>query len=88
MNVLKPASSIGPDWFLMRLVRSACVSHEWLSEFATFGLMTPDVTDPIHGQVVTGFQQRAAEQTAATHGTEDKVEVSRILHEFDGRLVG
>ena len=28
---------------------------------ATFGLMTPDVTDPIHGQVVTGFQQQAAE---------------------------
>ncbi len=27
----------------------------------TFGLMTPDVTDPVHGQIVTGFQQRAAE---------------------------
>lgn len=33
-----------------------------LQSSATFGLMTPDVTDPIHGQVVTGFQQRAAEQ--------------------------
>ncbi|MEA3185063.1 MAG: LacI family transcriptional regulator [Ilumatobacteraceae bacterium] len=32
-----------------------------LQSSATFGLMTPDVTDPIHGQVVTGFQQRAAE---------------------------
>src|SRR4051812_3775380 len=32
-----------------------------LQSTATFGLMTPDVTDPIHGQVVTGFQQQAAE---------------------------
>ncbi|MDR7422435.1 MAG: LacI family DNA-binding transcriptional regulator [Armatimonadota bacterium] len=27
----------------------------------TFGLMIPDVTDPVHGQVVTGFEQAAAE---------------------------
>lgn len=33
-----------------------------LQSSITFGLMTPDVTDPIHGQVVTGFQQRAAER--------------------------
>ncbi len=33
-----------------------------LQSSATFGLMTPDVTDPIHAQVVTGFQQQAAEQ--------------------------
>lgn len=26
----------------------------------TFGLITPDVTDPIHGQVVTAFHERAA----------------------------
>lgn len=26
----------------------------------TLGLMIPDVTDPIHGQIVTGFQQEAA----------------------------
>src|SRR3954469_13941832 len=28
---------------------------------APLALMTPDVTDPIHGQVVTGFQQQAAQ---------------------------
>lgn len=33
-----------------------------LQSSATFGLMTPDVTDPIHAQVVTGFQRQAAEQ--------------------------
>ena len=34
---------------------------------ATFGLMTPDVTDQIHGQFVTGFQQRAAPRHIAIH---------------------
>jgi len=32
-----------------------------LRRSTTLGLMTPDVTDPIHGQIATGFQQRAAE---------------------------
>lgn len=33
-----------------------------LQSSATLGLITPDVTDPNHGLVVTGFQQRASER--------------------------
>ncbi len=33
-----------------------------LQSSASLGIMTPDVNDPIHAQVVTGFQQRAAER--------------------------
>ena len=41
-----PASSIGPDWFFIRLVRPAWWSHEWLSELATFGQITSTTRVP------------------------------------------
>lgn len=42
-------------------VPNATARNLKLRRSTTLGLMTPDVTDPIHGQIATGFQQRAAE---------------------------
>ena len=42
----RPASSIGPDWFFIRSVRPAWMSHEWLSELATLGQMTSTTRVP------------------------------------------
>lgn len=56
-----------------------------LQSSATFGLMTPDVTDPIHGQIVTGFQQRAAERgysVILSNGFRDVDTERRALREF------
>lgn len=61
-----------------------------LQSSATFGLMTPDVTDPIHGQVVTGFQQRAAEQgysVILSNGFWDADTEQRALREFAAHRV-
>src|ERR1044071_5101609 len=57
---------------------------------ATFGLMTPDVTDPIHGQVVTGFQQQAAEHgysVVLSNGFRDAGTERRALREFAAHRV-
>ncbi len=57
---------------------------------ATFGLMTPDVTDPIHGQVVTGFQKQAAEHDYSvilSNGLRDVDSERRALREFAAHRV-
>ncbi len=57
---------------------------------ATFGLLTPDVTDPIHGQVVTGFQQRAAEHDYSvilSNGFRNVETERRALREFAAHRV-
>ncbi|HEY0519152.1 MAG TPA: substrate-binding domain-containing protein, partial [Ilumatobacteraceae bacterium] len=54
------------------------------------GLMTPDVTDPIHGQVVTGFQQRAAERgysVILSNGLRDADTERQALREFAAHRV-
>jgi DNA-binding LacI/PurR family transcriptional regulator len=56
----------------------------------TFGLMTPDVTDPIHGQIVTGFQRRAAESgytVILANGLLDADTERRELREFAAHRV-
>jgi len=61
-----------------------------LQSTATFGLMTPDVTDPIHGQVVTGFQQQAAEHgysVVLSNGFGDVEIERRALREFAAHRV-
>src|SRR6478736_3589669 len=61
-----------------------------LQSTATFGLMTPDVTDPIHGQVVTGFQQQAAEHgysVILSNGFWDADVERRALREFAAHRV-
>ena len=61
-----------------------------LQSSATFGLMTPDVTDPIHGQVVTGFQQQAAEHgysVILSNGFWDADTERRALREFAAHRV-
>ena len=61
-----------------------------LQSSATFGLMTPDVTDPIHAQVVTGFQQQAAEQgysVILSNGFWDPGTERRALREFAAHRV-
>ena len=61
-----------------------------LQSSATFGLMTPDVTDPIHGQVVAGFQQRAAERgysVILSNGLRDVDTERRALREFAAHRV-
>ena len=61
-----------------------------LQSSATFGLMTPDVTDPIHGQVVTGFQQRAADHgysVILSNGFRDGDTERRALREFAAHRV-
>ena len=57
---------------------------------STFGLMTPDVTDPIHAQVVTGFQQQAAEHgysVVLANGFWDPDTERRALREFAAHRV-
>lgn len=57
---------------------------------STFGLMTPDVTDPIHAQVVTGFQQQAAEHkysVVLSNGFWDAETERRALREFAAHRV-
>ena len=61
-----------------------------LQSSATFGLMTPDVTDPIHAQVVTGFQQQAAQQEYSvilSNGFWDPDTERRALREFAAHRV-
>ena len=61
-----------------------------LQSSTTFGLMTPDVTDPIHAQVVTGFQQRVAERGYAVilaNGFWDPDTERRALREFTAHRV-
>jgi DNA-binding LacI/PurR family transcriptional regulator len=61
-----------------------------LQSSATFGLMTPDVTDPIHAQVVTGFQQQAATQgysVILSNGFWDAGTERRALREFAAHRV-
>jgi LacI family transcriptional regulator len=61
-----------------------------LQSSATFGLMTPDVTDPIHAQVVTGFQRQAAEQgysVVLSNGFWDPGAERRALREFAAHRV-
>jgi LacI family transcriptional regulator len=56
----------------------------------TFGLMTPDVTDPIHAQVVTGFQQQATEHkysVVLSNGFWDEETERRALREFAAHRV-
>ena len=57
----------------------------------SLGLVTPDVTDPIHGQVVSGFQQRAAERgysVVLTNGLLDAPTERRALWELAAHRVG
>ena len=57
---------------------------------ATFGVMTPDVTDPIHGQFVTGFQKHAAElgySVILANGFGDANNERRAMHEFAAHRV-
>jgi LacI family transcriptional regulator len=57
---------------------------------STFGLMTPDVTDPIHAQIVTGFQQQAAERkysVVLANGFWDADTERRALREFAAHRV-
>src|SRR3954466_16146322 len=61
-----------------------------LQSTATLGLMTPDVTDPIHGQVVTGFQQQAAAHgysVILSNGFWDEATEARALREFAAHRV-
>ncbi|MEP7045060.1 MAG: LacI family DNA-binding transcriptional regulator [Ilumatobacteraceae bacterium] len=61
-----------------------------LQSSATFGLMTPDVTDPIHGQVVTGFQQQADKHgysVVLSNGFWDVDTERRALREFAAHRV-
>lgn len=56
----------------------------------TLGLMIPDVTDPIHGQIVTGFQMRAAElgySVILANGFHDVAVERRALAEFAAHRV-
>jgi len=69
----------------LRYVPNVSARSLVLQSSATFGLMTPDVTDPIHGQVVTGFQQRAAERgysVISSNGFRDASTERRALREF------
>jgi LacI family transcriptional regulator len=57
---------------------------------STFGLMTPDVTDPIHAQIVTGFQQHSAERkysVVLANGFWDADTERRALREFAAHRV-
>src|SRR3954452_16491879 len=61
-----------------------------LQSTATLSLMTPDVTDPIHGQVVTGFQQQAAQHgysVVLSNGFWDAETERRALREFAAHRV-
>lgn len=43
-------------------VPNAAASNLALRRSQTLGLMVPDVTDPVHGQIVSGFEDEAARQ--------------------------
>jgi LacI family transcriptional regulator len=58
---------------------------------SSLGLVTPDVTDPFHGQVVTGFQQRAAERgysVILANGLGDAAVERSALRELAAHRVG
>ena len=74
----------------LKYVPNVAARNLVLQSSATFGLMTPDVTDPIHGQVVTGFQQRAAEHDYSvilSNGLGDADTERRALREFAAHRV-
>ena len=74
----------------LKYVPNVAARNLVLQSSATFGLMTPDVTDPIHGQVVTGFQQRAAEHDYSvilSNGFRDVSTERRALREFAAHRV-
>jgi LacI family transcriptional regulator len=74
----------------LKYVPNVAARNLVLQSTATFGLMTPDVTDPIHGQVVTGFQQQAAEHgysVVLSNGFWDAETERRALREFAAHRV-
>ncbi|MGZ4769430.1 MAG: LacI family DNA-binding transcriptional regulator [Ilumatobacteraceae bacterium] len=74
----------------LRYIPNVAARSLVLQSSATFGLMTPDVTDPIHGQVVTGFQQRVAERgysVILANGFRDAETERRTLREFAAHRV-
>lgn len=74
----------------LKYVPNVAARNLVLQSSATFGLMTPDVTDPIHGQVVTGFQQQAAEHDYSvilSNGFRDLDTERRALREFAAHRV-
>jgi LacI family transcriptional regulator len=74
----------------LKYVPNVAARNLVLQSSATFGLMTPDVTDPIHGQVVTGFQQQAAEHDYSvilSNGLGDSETERRALREFAAHRV-
>jgi DNA-binding LacI/PurR family transcriptional regulator len=57
----------------------------------SLGLVIPDVTDPIHGQVASGFQQRASERgysAVLANGLHDREAEGRALRELAAHRVG
>lgn len=74
----------------LKYVPNVAARNLVLQSSATFGLMTPDVTDPIHGQIVTGFQQQAAEHDYSvilSTGFGDADTERRALREFAAHRV-
>jgi LacI family transcriptional regulator len=74
----------------LKYVPNVAARNLVLQSSATFGLMTPDVTDPIHGQVVTGFQQQAADHDYSvilSNGFRDADTERRALREFAAHRV-
>ena len=74
----------------LKYVPNVAARNLVLQSSATFGLMTPDVNDPIHGQVVTGFQQQAAEHDYSvilSNGFGDDDTERRALREFAAHRV-
>ena len=74
----------------LKYVPNVAARNLVLQSSATFGLMTPDVNDPIHGQVVTGFQQQAAEHDYSvilSNGFGDADTERRALREFAAHRV-
>ncbi|MEP7201133.1 MAG: LacI family DNA-binding transcriptional regulator [Ilumatobacteraceae bacterium] len=75
---------------VLKYVPNATARSLVMQSSSTFGLMTPDVTDPIHGQVVTGFQQQAAEHkysVVLSNGFWDSDTERRALREFAAHRV-
>ena len=74
----------------LKYVPNVAARNLVLQSSATFGLMTPDVTDPVHGQVVTGFQLQAAEHDYSvilSNGLGDADTERRALREFAAHRV-
>jgi DNA-binding LacI/PurR family transcriptional regulator len=74
----------------LKYVPNVAARNLVLQSSATFGLMTPDVNDPIHGQVVTAFQQQAAEHDYSvilSNGFGDDDTERRALREFAAHRV-